>query len=134
MRKKPIEAFFVLYDMRKFFSIKTVITFFIVFSIGSGIYYGLFLRTGEIFTVKKQDVIERISMTGMMIPAENIGVGFSVDGTVAKIAVRAGDRVLRNDVLAELVQSGREVEIKQYEAKIGVEKAALLQLLSGMNR
>lgn len=101
--------------------------------LGFGAYYGL-LRPEETLVVKKQDVIKQVSVTGTMVPAENIDLGFSVDGTVAALSVRVGDHVERDAVLAELARGRKEAEIKNYEAKISVEKAMLSQLLSGVSR
>lgn len=116
------------------FSVKKLSIFFLsTLVVSAGVYY-IFFRTDEVFAVKKQDIVKQVSMQGTMIAAENIDLGFPVDGVVAAVPVRVGDHVQRDDVLAELARGRKEAEIKQYEAKIAVEKATLSQLLSGVNR
>lgn len=132
-REKSLPGLFSFLEPMKFSVKKASIFFLSTLVVSAGVYY-VFLRTEEVFAVKKQDIVKQVSMNGTMIAAENIDLGFPVDGVVAAVTVRVGDHVQRDDVLAELARGRKEAEIKQYEAKIAVEKATLSQLLSGVNR
>lgn len=99
-----------------------------------GVYGVLVLLPEEEFIVKKQDITKQIIVSGTAIPAENIDLSFPIDGMIASVAVRVGDHVESGALLAELVRSRKEAEIKQYEAKIAVEKEKLSQVLSGVGR
>lgn len=116
----------------KFLSIKSGAVFLGVLLAGTAAFF-FFFRQSEEFIVQKQDIVQQIFFSGSAVPAENIDLGFSVDGTIAAIPVRVGDRVESDAVLAELARGRKDAEIRQYEAKIAVEKAALSQLLSGVN-
>lgn len=118
----------------RFFSLKILLIFAGTVIAGVGAYYGVFMRSGDEFVVTKRDMIEQIPIRGTMIPAENIELGFPIDGAIAAVRARAGDHVQRDDVLIELSHSALEAEIRNYEAKIAVEKATLSQLLSGVSR
>ena len=47
----------------------------------------------EFMEVKKGDIVQTVSLTGQVKPAENIELAFETGGKIAQINVKVGDKV-----------------------------------------
>lgn len=99
--------------------------------LAAGGYYFIKARRFNTITVKKIDIYKDISARGKVIAADNIDLGFDTDGKIFFIDVRKGDKVAFRDKLAQLDTAKLQAEIKQYQAKVELDKLKLSQLLSG---
>lgn len=100
-------------------------------SLSASGYYFIKLRRFNTITVKKSDIYKDISVQGRVIAADNIDLGFDTDGKISSIDVKKGDKVSFQDKLAQLDTARSQAEIKQYQAKVELDKLKLSQLLSG---
>lgn len=80
------------------------------------------------FVVAKKDIlIQEVSVTGRVKPAESVDLAFESGGKVAAINVKVGDKVIKDQVLAELDNAGMMAQLRQAEAGIENTKAQLAQ-------
>ncbi len=80
----------------------------------------------SIYKVEVKEFIQNVSLTGKVISAKNVDMGFETSGRVGKVNVKVGDRVKKEQVIASL-QNG--------EAVSGLQKAsAQLSQTQGASR
>lgn len=75
------------------------------------------------YTVAKGPIAEEAKFTGRIAPVTEEQLFFRVDGRVAAVAVKQGDKVKKDDILAELENS--DVLNQLAQAKVGLETAQL---------
>lgn len=99
----------------------------------------------EYETISKGEVVQEVSATGKVKPAEAIDFSFEASGKVSAVNVKVGDKVAsgkvmaslkNNDVSAQVAQSSAGVEaarsmIAQYQAQLDAQKAKLDELKRG---
>ena len=74
------------------------------------------------------EVVARVSVSGTLVPAEEVLVNTRVNGyAIETIAVEIGDRVEAGDVLATLDESGAAAQLAQAEAELARSVAAIGQ-------
>lgn len=88
----------------------------------------------ETIMLAREDIVEFVDAEGKVVSAENIDVGSPIDGRVARIHVKPGDAVARDQVIISFDTDGFKVELQETEAKVRVGKLKLAQLLSGVSR
>lgn len=76
-------------------------------------------------TVSRSDLIQEVSVTGSVKPAEKVSLGFEVSGKVAEIYANVGDRVEAGDKLISLASNDLTAQLRQAQA--GVSSAAALR-------
>ncbi|OGG78362.1 hypothetical protein A3A36_02085 [Candidatus Kaiserbacteria bacterium RIFCSPLOWO2_01_FULL_52_12b] len=91
---------------------------------GGYFYFGQGGSSDETFTVTLGDFIQKVSVSGTVIPAKNVDLGFAANGRIAGVYVKVGQRVNAGAVLAE-TENGDLV------ATLAQAKADLDALLSG---
>ena len=69
----------------------------------------------ETVTIGRGDISSTVSATGSVLPEREANLNFQGAGTVAKVAVKAGDRIQAGQVLAELDTTDLELAIRQAE-------------------
>lgn len=88
--------------------------------------------TKPTYKVERGTVVEELKFTGRIAPVEEEQLFFRVDGRVAKVNVKQGDKVKKGDVLAELeitdllnalAQAKVALETAQLQLKTATEKA-----------
>ena len=77
---------------------------------------------GATATVDRGDVTVAVAATGSLTPAQTRGLGFATAGTVTTVAVRAGDQVTKNQVLARIDPADAQQRVD--DAQDGVDRAA----------
>ncbi len=90
------------------------------------------------YIVKKQNVVQEISVAGKVKPLENINLSFEKTGVLVSVFVETGQKVQRGTLLAQLDTRDAEKKVKDSEvnlenAKLALEKMNLQknQLLRG---
>lgn len=85
----------------------------------------------EFATVMRRDIIQEVSVTGRVTPAEDVSLAFQTSGRVAKTYVKVGDTVRAGDTLARMEQSDLLANLEQANARVDAERARLNQLREG---
>ncbi|MDD4333012.1 MAG: efflux RND transporter periplasmic adaptor subunit [Patescibacteria group bacterium] len=81
--------------------------------------------------VKKGELIQSVSETGSIKAAEKIDLNFLVSGKVAKLSVNIGDKVIKDQILAELDNRSYVLKEKEAYANYLVAQANLNKLFAG---
>lgn len=84
--------------------------------------------------VTREDIAQTVLASGVLQAVEQVDVGAQVSGQVTKLAVEAGDRVKKGDLLAEIdpliAQNNlktAEAELASYRAQLKIKQAQLKQ-------
>ncbi|MBI1755242.1 biotin/lipoyl-binding protein [Candidatus Azambacteria bacterium] len=80
------------------------------------------------------DVVEELNVSGKVVSADAIRLGFPFEGKVTDIYAKEGKEVAQGDPLFHLDITEADSELKQLDAKAGLEKLKLSQLLAGISR
>lgn len=88
----------------------------------------------EFAVVKKGDLLQEVSVTGRIKPAEDVSLAFEKNGKISKIHVDVGDNVTIGQKLASLENSDVEAQLAQAEAGVDSAKASLLQYQATLER
>lgn len=88
----------------------------------------------DFITVKRSDLIQEVSVTGRIKPAEDVSLAFEKGGKVDKVYVDVGDNVVIGQKLANLENLDIEAQLAQAEAGVDSSRAALLQYKATLER
>ncbi|MHB1086903.1 MAG: HlyD family secretion protein, partial [Minisyncoccota bacterium] len=116
-----------------FFKTKMGIAAIGVFIVGLGAWYALSGGGPEYktITVKSDNFVQQVSVSGKVIPAQEVDLGFTQSGRITRVYVKVGDRVAAGRVLAEIDSGDIYAQLLQKEAALDVQKAKLLALQQG---
>jgi len=81
--------------------------------------------------VKRGHLIQTVSETGMVKAANEIDLSFLNTGKIEKMHVNIGDKVKKEDLLAELDYSSLAISEEEAQANLDVAQANLNKLLAG---
>jgi HlyD family secretion protein len=116
--------------MLQFLKKKIVIIPAILFIVFLAVYF-VFFRGEKIsydFTeVNRGEVIQIVSATGQVKPAEDVDLAFEIGGKLSQINVKVGDKVILGQMLAILQNNDTRAQLSQASANIESAKASLLQ-------
>ena len=128
--KNKLNQFYMINFLRK--PLVVVILAIVILLVGLGIYKNLTKKPKiEFVEAKYQDVIQEVSLTGRVKPAEDVNLAFESSGKVANISVKVDDRVLAGTVLAFLQNGDLQAQVLQAEANLAVEQARLDEIKKG---
>ena len=82
-------------------------------------------------TVEKETVTHIAEFSGTVVPADKVELAFEVSGRVLGVAVDVGSSVNAGQVLARLVSSGEQAQIRAAEAELEAAQARLSDLERG---
>ena len=85
----------------------------------------------EFVTAQRGDLIQEVSVTGRVKPAESVELAFEKTGRVSAVYVEVGQRVGVGQILAALDDTELTAQLKQAKANVKVEQAKLAELKSG---
>ena len=74
----------------------------------------------EIFAAKKGDLREIVSSDGNIINPDILNLSFFKNGTLAKIYVEEGDKIEKNDLLAELEKKSLNFDLQSAENDVNI--------------
>ncbi len=99
-------------------------------------YYIVVLRkdSGETYdyiTAEKSDLIQEVSVTGKVKPAESVDLAFERSGRVAGVSVRVGDTVHAGQILTQLESGELSAQLLQAQANLAAEEAKLREFEEG---
>lgn len=85
----------------------------------------------ETLTVERGDFTQEVSISGKVTPAEEVDLGFTYSGRIARVNVKVGQQVFAGQLLAEIDAADLRAQILQKEAALDVQEAKLLALQQG---
>lgn len=83
------------------------------------------------YTVAPREFVQKVSLTGKVIAAKNVDMGFEVAGRVSSVRVKVGDVVKKGTVLASLSNGDYASAVQKNAAIRASEQAKLNDLLNG---
>ncbi len=86
----------------------------------------------EILTIKKSDFIQTVSVSGKVIPAKSVELGFTQSGRVTGVNVQVGSTVGAGQIIAQL--DSRNAELDLQNAKIALAKITESSVASETNK
>ncbi len=125
-----------------------LVLFVIVLGLVLAVYFYFFRKTGPVYDfvlVKRGELVQEVSVTGKVKPAEEVELAFEKSGKVSGVYAKVGDAVEAgkplvilnsNDLEADLAQAqaafeSSRAQYKQYEAALAVQEAKLAELKIG---
>ena len=116
--------------MKKIFIIGGVII--IVLVAGGYFYFGRETAPEYEYTVAKRgDLVQEVSVTGKVKPAEAVDLAFEKSGKVALVSADVGGKIKAGQILAQLEDSELKAQVAQVEASLESARAKLAELKKG---
>lgn len=81
--------------------------------------------------VRRGELTQTVSETGTVKPIKSLELNFPQTGKISQIMVKVGDRVQKDQVLAELDQSSLVIRLQEAEASLQAAQASKNKLVSG---
>jgi HlyD family secretion protein len=82
-------------------------------------------------SVKRADLVQEVSVTGTVKPAQEVDLAFERSGKVSEIYVKVGESVVAGEILAVLDNSELSAKLAQARASLATEEANLDEYLRG---
>lgn len=109
-----------------------VISVFTVASLFVWVTYFKKEKSGIDFIVaEKSDLIQEVSVTGSIKPADEVDLGFEIGGKVSNVSVDVGDKVFAGQTLISLYSDDLQAKLLRSEANLAEEEAKLAKLTAG---
>ena len=116
--------------MKKIFIIGGVIL--IVLVAGGYFYFGREVAPEyEYMVAKRGDLVQEVSVTGKVKPAEAVDLAFEKSGKITRTTVKVGDKIKSGQILAQLEDSELKAQVAQVEASLESARAKLAGLKKG---
>jgi len=98
-----------------------------------GIFYASKTRKPvyEFIVAEKNDLVQEVSVTGRVQPAESVDLAFETAGKVSQVAVAIGDKVKARQLLVRLESSELSAQLREAIANLEIEQATLRELQEG---
>ena len=88
----------------------------------------------KVFKVRRERITEKITYTGTLEAWTKINITPEVGGKIVRIHVQEGDRVAKDQLLAELETESIRLQLKQAEAGVAVAEASRADALRNKER
>jgi len=85
----------------------------------------------EFVVAKKQNVVQEVSVTGKVKPAQSVDLAFEKSGKVKKVYVQVGDAVEENKLLVAQDNAELQAQLEQAKADLEAQQAKLAELQKG---
>ncbi|MBI4779050.1 efflux RND transporter periplasmic adaptor subunit [Candidatus Falkowbacteria bacterium] len=118
----------------KFFKNKFFITSLFLIIAAAGAYFIFNKKPKDEYTtaiIERGNLIQTVSETGMVKANKEMDLNFTTSGRIAHIFVGVGDKVKKDQILAELDSSDLLLKEKEAAANLQVAQANLAKLLAG---
>ena len=112
----------------------TAIVVIVVIVAGYFYFTGSEEPTYEFSVAERADVIQEVSVTGRVKPAEAADLAFEKAGKVANIYVKVGDKIAAGQLLVNLDNADTAAQLTQAEAELKTQKAKLDELRAGVRQ
>lgn len=110
-----------------------VIPVLVIVFIGGAYFYFSGKKTVryEFITVKRSDLVQKVSVTGRVKPAESVDLAFEKSGKLANVYAQVGDKVIAGQKLASLDNSDIAAQVAQAQAGLESARATLDEMIAG---
>lgn len=111
-----------------------IISIFLVILCGGGYYYASRPApqpTWDTAHVKRGNIVQEVSVTGNVVPSQNVDLAIERGGRVTLVGGAVGDKVGRGTVLVRTDASETETLLQQAQANLEYEEAKLDELQKG---
>lgn len=85
----------------------------------------------EIITVEASGFTQEVAVTGKVVSAQDVSLGFETSGRIARVNVKVGDQVNQGQVLAYVSNGDASALVSQRQAIVESEQARLAELERG---
>lgn len=85
----------------------------------------------ETLTIQKGDFLQQVSVSGKVVAAQDVKLGFSQGGRISGLYTKVGSWVVAGTVLAEVENGDLHAEVAKKQAELEREEATLAALLLG---
>lgn len=85
----------------------------------------------EFVIAKKQDILQKVSVTGRLEAAKSVNLAFEKSGKISIINVDVGDKVYSGEILMNLANEELLAQLSQAEADLKIQQAELDELRQG---
>ena len=100
--------------------------------VGGYFYFGRETAPEYEYTVAKRgDLVQEVSVTGKVKPAEAVDLAFEKSGKVALVSADVGGKIKAGQILAQLEDSELKAQVAQVEASLESARAKLAELKKG---
>src|SRR3989338_5777753 len=72
----------------------------------------------EYTVAKRGDLVQEVSVTGKVKPAEAVDLAFEKSGKITRTTVKVGDKIKSGQILAELDNMEAKAQVAQVEASL----------------
>lgn len=111
-----------------------------ILAVGGGTYFVTQVRTPKIdlgkltVPVQAQNLSVRITANGTVVPVQSVNLSPKTAGRLAKLLVEQGDRVQREQVLAEMENTELQAQFLQAQANLNKAQASLMEARAGSRK
>lgn len=120
--------------MNNFFK-KFIIIFIIIIAIGGAtVFYFASKKdtsTIDFIIAERKDIVQEVSVTGRVKPADSVDLAFEGSGRIATVNVSISDVVSQGQLLARLENSDKRAELAKAKANVKLQQAKLEELIRG---
>jgi HlyD family secretion protein len=85
----------------------------------------------DFIVVEKSNLVQEVSVTGSIKPADEVELGFEISGKVSSVKVDVGDKVYAGQTAVKLYSGDLQAKLLRAKANLAVEKANLAKLEAG---
>lgn len=110
---------------------RSVLGVLVILVIGGYFYLGQGTSSGATFTISPGDFRKQVSVSGTIIAAQNVELGFATNGRIALTYARVGQRVAAGTILAETENGDLVATLSQKRAALAQARANLASLQAG---
>ena len=88
-------------------------------------------RSSHQVVIAPVDFVQKVAVTGKVVSAENVDLGFETSGRVAAVPIKVGDKVSKGQILASLSSGDAYGNVLQRQALVAAEQAKLAEVMRG---
>lgn len=85
----------------------------------------------QLIAATRGEFVQQVSISGKVIPAQEVQLGFTQSGRISNVSVRVGNSVGAGTVLAQIDSADVRAQLLQKEAAYDAQKAKLAALMQG---
>src|SRR3989344_2333659 len=102
--------------------------------LGAGIGLAIFSNSNgnaQTLLIHKENFKQEVSVSGKVIAAQSVELGFAQGGRIARVYVKVGDTIAEGGLIAEVENGDLRAAVMQKQAALNLKKANLAALQGG---
>lgn len=121
--------------MKKAIKIIVAVFSLLIVGIATGSCYVLVKKakkpTYDFIIIERTNLVQEVSTTGKVKPAQSVDLSFENNGKVADIYVKVSDKVRTGQLLVSLAATELQTKLQQYQATLEIKQAELAEIKRG---